>query len=1486
MILPENGFLSHSRRGKMFKRAILAIVLAIFLAGTSTSSTNAAPQCHYSFRPVVSLKGGQPGDQVVVRANGKEVGTITFDAQGKGELVFGEPGVEYNVEVIWRGQVLPNVGGKVNCPVPTLSESDKRELGMRSDEILPRESSTRTSGDIVGTSAILGDPINAATGEYYFNIELLNLGGIIPLSFRLYYGSQIDSKRFPDGLPYRFYHNNRQTLMVNKDFEPPVVFIETGMGAEIGFHKTASGWEAYDLEGIRYQLKETPAYFYLLDPISNLVSAFKKFPQPGATDWGFLEFVQDRNGNRLTYELPSDANQARRQGPLRVYDGLGRELRFIYSQVSPGYSLPQLVRVEDQNNRAIVFIQEYDPPDNHELPTLRSIVDPLGNATVFTYDEYDRIVSVKRPLGNIPFTQSYNPNNQFSGIVLSQTDAFSNTTKINAQNFRTSIEPVYFKGNVVSVRVASRESRFDVLYADGSTQGFAHERTSRVLKEMTDSTGKKTSFESDPKHERITSVTDRMGDTTKITYHAETGQIASITNARGETIAFTYAPQTQTLFPSGESIPFTFFNLTRIDYPDRTSEQFTFDAKGNLVAAIDRAGQSWKFTYNERGQLLTATNPNGGVTTLTYNADGTLASQKDSDTGAITYGYDAFKRPTKMTNADGSTVQIAYDPNDRVTAFTDENNHTTKFAYDANGNLMQLTDGAGQSFTYSYDLMDRVTKITDRLGKVSAFAHDKLGRLAAHTDSTGVETQYGYDPRGWLDQITRGGEAWKIGYDDEGVEISRTTPSGNTAKFARDKLGALVGATDPLGQTSTAARDAANRITSITDALNRVTAYGYDPRDLISAVTMPIIGSAKYERDASGRITRITDLNGQEWQFTRTPMGRLQSQTDPLGKATQYAYDPRGRLMQTTFPDSVTANFTYDAAGNLTRSRYSDGTDLQFAYDALNRLVSANGIKFARDAEGRITNTTNAPHNDILDSTATYDDAGRLKTVSLGALVVTYSYDPKTGLLTNVSDALTNTQIDFSYDRDLQLTGIARSNKVNTTLTWDKAGRLMRIQEGNVLDLQYTLDAAGQVSGVKMTAPLNPASVLKASTQTNAFNAGSQITSPGYAYDARGRRTVSPNGKLVWDGASRLIGIGETKLEYNGLGDVIARTEGGKTTRYAYNYALGLAPIIAELDDAGKPLRYYVWTPTGVLLYMVDAADGNKVYFYHFDRTGSTLALTDVNGKVTDAYAYDPFGKLLAHQGKNPQPFTFAGQWGARQECFPSASACGTLYQMRARYYDASTMQFLSREPIWPNIADPRQLNPYQYALNNPLRYVDLTGTDPSDLSTFLRDSGFAFSFDDVPRFASFDVLLNWAKAQAPPPPRFSSNEKPGPRWTEAEQEQFKRELAALNVWLGGENLITFEIRTDYGWLRPYFKSDIKKWIKWESKRETNIKLRFFVQKWSRIFWGRRDFDEQALRRMVLIEWWMLFAPVEERQKFIQQDILSHDASVWGWSPR
>lgn len=61
------------------------------------------------------------------------------------------------------------------------------------------------------------------------------------------------------------------------------------------------------------------------------------------------------------------------------------------------------------------------------------------------------------------------------------------------------------------------------------------------------------------------------------------------------------------------------------------------------------------------------------------------------------------------------------------------------------------------------------------------------------------------------------------------------------------------------------------------------------------------------------------------------------------------------------------------------------------------------------------------------------------------------------------------------------------------------------------------------------------------------------------------------------------------------------------------------------------------------------------------------------------------------------------------------------LYQMGVRYYDAVTARFLSRDPQWPKVENWAALNPYLYAMANPVSYVDPMGRQGGTVINFTK---------------------------------------------------------------------------------------------------------------------------------------------------------------------
>jgi RHS repeat-associated protein len=116
------------------------------------------------------------------------------------------------------------------------------------------------------------------------------------------------------------------------------------------------------------------------------------------------------------------------------------------------------------------------------------------------------------------------------------------------------------------------------------------------------------------------------------------------------------------------------------------------------------------------------------------------------------------------------------------------------------------------------------------------------------------------------------------------------------------------------------------------------------------------------------------------------------------------------------------------------------------------------------------------------------------------------------------------------------------------------------------------------------------------------------------------------------------------------------------------------------------------------------AQEENGAYrTHHYDLRGSTVAITDENGAVTDRFQYDPYGKLVHRSGTTATPFLFNGRDGVMTD------ESGLLY-MRARYYNPEIRQFLSKDPVPGDISNPLSLHPYAYCENDPVSKVDPEG--------------------------------------------------------------------------------------------------------------------------------------------------------------------------------
>jgi RHS repeat-associated protein len=918
------------------------------------------------------------------------------------------------------------------------------------------------------------------------------------------------------------------------------------------------------------------------------------------------------------------------------------------------YTGSSLTRVQDHAGRSVTF----EPGGG----SLAAFTDVNGRRTAFAYTSNANLAALltseTRPAGNRPFTQTFDS----SGRVASQTDSRANAlTLAYTANGATVTEPL----GVSFTQTHDAQRNLTSQTAGGASSQYTYDANGRPA-----------------------SATDRLGNRVTMTWNAASGRIATYTDAVGNVTTYTHTAATQA--------PFTFHSLTGIRYPDGATLAIGHDARGNPTSLTDPLGRRWLVTRNARGQAATVTSPLGAVATYTYGNDASLASVA-FDNGAVTrFTYDAAGRVTGVTLPGGATRAYQYDAAGNRTRVTDERGNNWPSTWDGNDNLRTLTDALAAVSTLAYDGDDRVASLTDALGGVWRNTYDALGRLQSAANPAGNSTAYTYDnlnrPTAAADASGKGAT---FGWDQEGRLVSVTDGLSRAATLTRDRAGRVTGVATPQNERSSVAYDAAGRVASVTNALEETARYQYDAAGRLTGATLRGGVSAAFERNEIGQITTARDPAGNAWTAVFDKWGRIAGDGDPLGRNTTYEYDAAERLSRAALPQG-SVQFTYDEAGNLTRRSYSDGVTLSYTYDRNGRPTAADGVALGYDAAGRLTSSNGLQ--------LARDAAGRIASITYAAgKAVRYTYDNR-GLLATVADWVGGTTA-FVYDDARQLTSMTLPNGVREEYTYDRNGRVASIRSTRagtaVSSVVLRRDAAGRVTGADRPAVNNPDP--SEAHRPMAYDAAHQ---PLFgSSDALGRVANDGLRRYNWDLASRLTSYtadGEASFTYDALGQRLSRTSGGATQNYVWNYGLPLASV-AIVRSGAADQQYYVWLPNG-LLHSSIAADGSR-RFYHFDESGSTRFLSNDAGAVTDTYAITPYGESVTGTGSTPNPFTFQGAFGVMQEGNTG------LYYMRARYFDSHLARFLSRDPV--RSADPRALNPYQFAFGNPVEGRDPAGTFP-----------------------------------------------------------------------------------------------------------------------------------------------------------------------------
>jgi RHS repeat-associated protein len=902
----------------------------------------------------------------------------------------------------------------------------------------------------------------------------------------------------------------------------------------------------------------------------------------------------------------------------------------------------------------------------NNLNVLSRIIDQDGRVSTFTYDSNFQFATLTDGTGAI-LTQ--NTNDSSNGYrVTSQTDA-----RNGACSF------AYSASNGQLMTVYTDRNRFHDTYVFDSNFNELS---------VTDPLSETTNYTYDSSN-RVTSVTDPLSRTTSYAYDGQ-GNLLTSTDQLGKVTQFTYDSLNNLLTvtdPLGQETKRTYDlnnNLLTVTDALNHTTTWTYDANSLPLTMILPRGGVYTYSY-AAGYLIQARDPKGVVTTFGYDADGRILYRQDSLGNRITYAYDAVGNLLSTTNALNQAVRYICDNHNRVTSVTDPLGAVTAFTYDGDDNRTSVTDALGHVTTYSYDRENRLLTIVDPLSLSTTFAYDSAGRLITVQDPLLHVTTYQYDAAGQT--------------------IAVIDPLNNSTTKGYDVRGLLSAITDPLGRTTNFGYDTLWRKTTAIDPLSRQTTFSYDPLSRLTQVTDPgnLNGSQAYDSD--GNRMSLTNPSANATAFTFDAAERMTSTATPEGNTTSYTYDPRGLPLTVTQPSTSATSLSYDGAMRL--SSYTDpvGT-VAFARDADGRVLtsSENGKTLTRvyDLMGRLTSYTDGAGNAFVYQ---YDADGRLTQLTYpGGKIVTYAYDGASRLSTVTDWA--NRVTTYSYDNDGRVIRIQRPNGSVQTLTYDSAGQLTQLTDleafqGTIIySGSYGYDLAGQLTGETLTpapVPTVPNVSLTVDTDNRllTFN-GSSVT-----HDPNGNLLSVASGiapaSYAYDARNRLISAGGLTYGYNSENRRTAITSSTGATNFAINPNANLDQVLIKTGPDGAQ-TFYVYG-----LGLLNEETNGIATYYHFDRLGNTVALTNASAGIAVQVSYGSFGEIVSQTGTVTTPFLFNGRWGVQTDS-------NGIYYHRARYYHPGLRRFLNQDTVLGSIGVSASMNRFAYANGNPISGIDPFG--------------------------------------------------------------------------------------------------------------------------------------------------------------------------------
>ncbi len=795
----------------------------------------------------------------------------------------------------------------------------------------------------------------------------------------------------------------------------------------------------------------------------------------------------------------------------------------------------------------------------------------------------------------------------------------------------------------------------------------------------------------------------------------------------------------------------------------KVTTTFGFDACGNTnsvsVVGLDKTGAPMparvtqtNYAYNTARCALpeAVTNALNQTTVTSYNYSfGLPASATDPNGISTSWQYDNFGRKKQETRPDGTYTTYAY--TDCVASscwgVADLRFLTSSHLYSSTGTQLRLEekfyDGLDRQ---RYEELNRVLGVWD----AQVFYYDNLGRKIEETlpysSSSNGYHLYSYDVanRPTQDALYDGSghlyRASSIGYLGQTRQV--TDPNGNTITKVTDVASKTRIVTDPntngtVAGTTKYTFDAFGNLVTIVDADNITSSYTYNIRGFKTSSNDADAGAWTFTPDSLNETVSQTDAKGQVTGFGYDLLGRMTSRTEPESTiATQWVYGTSasahniGRISQVTKADGYGEAYTYDSVGRPQTVTYTeDSTSYPFTYtyntqgtvDTVTYPVSTSGYQFVLknvyDAYGYLNQVKDNSAGTVFWTLNSANDSNlpTLETLGNGAQIGS-AYTPWT------NEVVTRTEGSGGSTTNLQ----------NLTYAWDLAGNLhQRIDNRQGLTEQFVYDAMNRLLSSTLNGVNNLTLTYDAAGN---INSKSDVSSSTYVYDSVHKHAVKTAGSwsMSYDANGNMITRAGGSISYYSYNQPNTINYGGNSTQFSYNashqrwkqvanyggttetthYIGGLLEIMTR-GSGPTEYRHEIPTGSGIAIYTRRTDGSTGTYYATSDHLGSADLVMDSVANVLTRESFTPFG---ARRGSawtgapSSADYTAFGNTTRRGFTGHEMLDSVALVHMNGRVNDPYLGRFLSADTVVQNLGATESVNPYAYAWNTPLKYVDPSG--------------------------------------------------------------------------------------------------------------------------------------------------------------------------------